>query len=85
MNSDGSSTGGLGRVLDGRALANRTVRDANHGGNPNRDASGRYVLDDHGVRADGGVIADRDRAENLRPGADRDAIAKRGVTLARFG
>ena len=33
-----------------------------------------HVLDHHGVRADLGPVADRDRTEQLRPGADRDVV-----------
>jgi hypothetical protein len=39
-------------------------------------------LHHHGVGADAAVVADLDRAEQLGPGADGDAIAHRRVALA---
>ena len=42
----------------------------------------RHVLDDDRVGADLGPVADRDRAEQLRAGADRDVVADRRVALA---
>ena len=42
----------------------------------------RHVGDDDAVGADLGAVADRDRAEQLRAGADRDVVLHRRVALA---
>ena len=42
----------------------------------------RDVVDHDRVGADLGAVADRDRAEQLRPGADRDVVLERRVALA---
>ena len=42
----------------------------------------RHVLDDDRVGADLGAVADRDRAQQLGAGADRDVVAEGRVALA---
>ena len=51
-------------------------------GTPTTTESGGTRLDHDGVGADAAVVADRDRPEDLRAGADRHAVADRRVALA---
>src|ERR1043165_2204865 len=46
---------------------------------------GRDVGDDDGTRANARVFADFDAADDLRSGADRDLVAKRGMALDALG
>src|SRR6266581_9157542 len=52
------------------------------GGNADHGAPRRHFLDHHRVGADARAGADADRAEDLGPGADDDAVAQRRVALA---
>ena len=51
-------------------------------GLPTTVESGRDILDDDGVCADLRAVADRDRSQQLRPGADRHVVAQGRVALA---
>src|SRR5215208_5645607 len=65
------------RPLDLASLdADRMARVPHDGG------VGRHVGDDDRVRTDLGAAADLDRAEELGPGADRDAVGDRRVPLS---
>ena len=64
-------------ALDPAALdPDRVAGIADHGG------VGRHVLDHDRVGADLGAVADRDRAQQLGAGADRDVVLDRRVALA---
>src|SRR5690554_1988259 len=60
-----------------------TVAPAGACGHAHEDAVLRRVLRDDGVRSDHGVLADRDRTENLRAGTDDHAVGERRVALSR--
>ena len=49
---------------------------------PTTVESGGHVLDDDGVGADLGAVADRDRPEQLGAGADGDVVAEGRMALA---
>ena len=67
---------GVGALRPPAFDPDRVAGVADHG------RAGRHVLDDDGVGADLGAVADRDRAEQLGAGADRDVVAQGRVALA---
>jgi hypothetical protein len=58
------------------AAADDLTRDAHD------DRSRRNGFHDNGIRSDLAIIADRDRAQYLRPGADGDPVADCGMPFA---
>lgn len=46
---------------------------------PEQRDTGRHVVEDHGVEADGGVVADVDLADDSGPGQNPDVVAEGGA------
>src|SRR3954447_6924026 len=67
---------GVGALDPAPLHPHRVAGIADHGG------PRRHVLYDDRVGADLGVLADRDRTQELRPGANRDVVAEGRVALA---